>query len=246
MSTEGEVGGLLAGTSTLRVVAARAVPTLVMRAAVPAVLFLVGRNEWGLAGGVFLTLAWGLSVQVIRRLRRLPLSTILLLGMAELAIRSSAALALNSTRAYFITPAVLTALIGAVFVASAFTSKPLVARVLWEIVPESVLHPDDPRTESLLRRASILYGAYHVTVAAASIAMLLSMSTTAYVAVHPALTWVALALAALVAIPMWRRHTAGAGASVSGIGVSGTGGPGVGAEGDLPVLPGEPALAAIA
>lgn len=203
---EGHLRGLVAGTSTIRQVVARAVPSLVIRAVVPAVLFLVGRSLWGLLGAVVLTLVWSLGVQLIRHLRGLAMSTILMIGIVELLVRSSAALALHSTDAYFVAPALTTALIGVAFVGSAFTAKPLAARVVWEVVPESVLHPDDPRTKDLLRKASVLYGTQHVAVAAVSLYMVFSMSTTAYVAVHPMLSWVSVGLMALVALPILRRH----------------------------------------
>jgi hypothetical protein len=126
--------------------------------------------------------------------------------MAGLAIRSSAALALHSTRAYFVAPAVMTAIVGAAFIGSAFTTRPLAARVFWEIVPDTVLSRGDPRAAGLLRNASVLYGGQQMAVAGVSILMLGTMSTTSYVAIHPMLSWVALGFLALAAAPMLRRR----------------------------------------
>src|SRR5271157_446768 len=78
-----QVRSLVDGTSTIRQVVARAVPSLVIRAVVPTVLFLVGRHLWGLVGAVALTLAWSLGVQLVRHARGLALSTILMIGMVE-------------------------------------------------------------------------------------------------------------------------------------------------------------------
>jgi hypothetical protein len=153
-----------------------------------------------------LTLAWNIGLQAIRGVRGEPFSAILLLGMAELAIRSSAALALHSTSAYFVAPAVMTAVVGAAFIGSAFTTRPLAARMFWEIVPDSVLSQGDPRAARLLRNASVLYGGQQMAVAGVSILMLGTMSTTSYVAIHPMLSWVALGFLALAAAPMLRRH----------------------------------------
>jgi hypothetical protein len=192
--------------SGLRRLAASALPALALRAVIPAVLFLVGRSAWGLAGGVILTLAWNVGFQAIRGVRGQPFSAILLLGLAELAIRSSAALALHSTRAYFVAPAVMTAMVGAAFIGSAFTTRPLAARVFWEIVPDTLLGRDDPRAAGLLRNAGVLYGGQQMAVAGVSILMLGTLSTTSYVAIHPMLSWVALGFLALAAAPMLRRH----------------------------------------
>ena len=137
---------------------ARAVPHLLVTAVAPSVCFVVGRLLWGLAGGVMLALAWNVSCQLARRLRREPLSAILLLGLSELVVRTVLAMSLNSTRAYFIVPAVLTAVVGVFCMVSAMSRRPVASRILDELVPRSMLDVDDPVLAGLLRRVSVLYG----------------------------------------------------------------------------------------
>ena len=61
-----------------------------------------------------------------------------------LLARGAVALVLNSAQWFFIAPAVVTAIGGCVFIGSALLSKPLVAPVVNELIPNSVLDLSDP------------------------------------------------------------------------------------------------------
>jgi len=198
------------GAGTVSQIAAGAAPQLVVTAVLPSVWFIVGRHVWGLAGAVTLTLAWNVSCQLVRRLRGQALSVILALGLLELVARTVVALSLNSTQLYFTIPALLTALTGVFCLVSAFSPRPAVARVLEELVPRSILDVDDPQMSRLLARASLLYGAEQIAVAIVTLTMVFSLSTTAYVAIHPAISWAALGLFAAAAAPTFRRSLAAA------------------------------------
>ena len=167
----------------------------------PAVCFLAGRRLWGLAGGICLALAWNGGGQVVRRLLGKPLSGLLIIGLLELVLRASVALALKSTQAFFIAPAIVTAVTGVVYIGSGFTSTPLVGKVLADLVPESMLDVNDPRLAVLLRKGSLLYGAEQLLIAVVSLVMVVNLSTTVYVAVHSLVSWVLLGLMAAVVTP---------------------------------------------
>jgi hypothetical protein len=187
-------------------VAAKALPNLVIVAVVPAVCFLVGRRLWGLSGAIALTLVWNGSCQALRRLLGKPLSGLLIIGSVGLVLRASAALVLNSARVFFIVPAIVTAITGAVYVASGCRSSRLMALVAADVMPESVLDVTDARVARLLRAGSVLYGAEQVLIAAVSIVMVTNLSTTAYVAVHPLVSWAVLGLVIAVAIPFFQQE----------------------------------------
>ncbi len=195
-----------AGRRAAARVAAKALPNLVIAAIVPAVCFLVGRRLWGLGGAIALALVWNGSCQAVRRLSGKPLSGLLLVGSIGLVVRASVALALNSTRLFFIVPAVVTAITGAVYVASGSRSNRLMALVTAELMPDSVLDVTDARVARLLRAGSMLYGAEQLLIAAVSIVMVINLSTTAYVAVHPLVSWAVLVLVIAVAIPFFQRE----------------------------------------
>jgi len=192
---------------TIRQLAVKAVPNLVVAALVPAVCFLVGRSLWGLPGAIALALAWNLSCQVVRRATGRPFSGLLVVGTFELAIRALVALVLNSAQAYFVAPAIVTALTGVVFAASACTSTPLVSRVIADLVPESVFDVRDPRHARLLRRASVVYGLEQILTSGVSILMIANVSTTVYAAAHPFVSWLVLAAVVAAAAPSFRAQS---------------------------------------
>lgn len=194
----------------MRAVSARAVPNLLVGAVGPAVCFIVGRHLWGLAGAVLLALAWNLAAQAGRLIAGRDWSGILLLNLIGMALRGGLALGLNSARMYFVAPAVVTAITGAVYVVSAFTGTPLGARMLSEIVPQSVLDPRSPRWRVLLRRGSVCYGLEQMLVAALSVLLVGRMAPTTYAAVHPGISWAVLAVVMAVAAPLLRSHWRGA------------------------------------
>ena len=177
----------------------------------PAVCFLAGRRLWGLAGGICLALAWNGGGQVVRRLLGKPVSGLLIIGLVELVLRASVALALKSTQAFFIAPAIVTAVTGVVYIGSGFTSTPLVGKVLADLVPESMLDVNDPGLAVLLRKGSLLYGAEQLLIAVVSLVMIVNLSTTVYVAVHSLVSWVVLGLMAAVVTPFLLGEVRGLG-----------------------------------
>jgi hypothetical protein len=171
--------------------AARAVPSLILGAVVPAVCFLLGQHVWGLIGAIGLTLAWSSLYQVFRWLCGQTLSGLVLLGLVELGLRTAVALALHSTQLFFIAPAIITAVTAAVFVGSALKSKP---------------DPRDPRVTRMLNRVSVLYGAEQFVIAVISVAMILNMSTSEYVAMHTVVSWLVLGVATVAIGPFFRAE----------------------------------------
>jgi hypothetical protein len=190
--------------------AAKAGPNLVIAAVVPSVCFLVGRSLWGLPGAIALALLWNASCQGVRRLAGKPLSGLLILGSVELVVRALVALLLNSARMYFIAPAIVTAVTGLVCVASAFTSRPLLAPVIADLVPSSVFDVRDPRHTRLLQKGSAIYGLEQVLTAAVSMVMIANTSMTVYAAVHPLVSWLVLGLVVSAVIPTFRSDWRGA------------------------------------
>ena len=167
-------------------------------------LFLLGRSLWGLVGGVTLSLAWNGSCQVGRRLSGKPYSGLLIVGLVEGAVRTAVAIALHSAQAYFIAPSIVTAAIGVIFIRSGFTASPLTARVVAELVPSSLIDLGDPRVVRLMRWGSLMYGTEQVLVALVSLEMVLKLSTTTYVAIHPLASWAILGMMVVVALPLFR------------------------------------------
>jgi intracellular septation protein A len=177
----------------------KAIPGLILGAAIPAVCFLVGRRVWGLMGAICLALAWNGSCQAARWLRGRPLSGLLLIGLIGLVLRGSVAVALHSARIFFIAPAVVTGICGLLYVGSGLMGRPLITPVVVELVPDSVLNVCDPQVARLLQRISVMYGAEQVVVALLSVVMVLNLPIATYLALHTLVSWSVLAAVVVAA-----------------------------------------------
>lgn len=201
--------------------ARRAVPGLLVSAAAPAACFILGRDLWGLIGGIGAALVWGAAAQSYQLLRGRPCSAILLLGIFGLIVRSSIALSLHSARLYFIAPALVTAMTGCAYIASGVRGTPLLGRMVAELVPPGVLDARGPRWRGMLRMTSILYGTEQIVVACLSVIMVMNVDPGTYAAVHPMLSWAVLAVCAGLAAPLlraeWRKAKREPGTFDSGI-----------------------------
>jgi hypothetical protein len=125
----------------------------------------------------------------LRQIRGRRMSGLLLVGMTTLVLRAGVSLALHSERAYLIAPALVTIVMGLVYVVSAATAKPLLNRVIRDLVPSSWIDTDDARTARLCRIGSVVWGGEQIVSAVISLAMILRVSATTYVMVHELVSW---------------------------------------------------------
>ena len=197
-----------AGWRVLVQVAPRSLANTAIGCVGPSVLFLLGRSAWGLGAAVGLTAAWNCAWQGARRLTRKPFSGLLLLGLLELVLRTSASLAFHSARLFFVTPAVATALTGVVYIATSLLGRPLLSAVLADLVPSSLVDLSGPSLNPVIRKLSILYGSEQIVVAAVSIAMVLRLSMAQYVALHTLVSWSGFGLVVAVAAVAFRGDLA--------------------------------------
>ena len=174
----------------------KAGPHLLIAAVIPTVCFMVGRHFWGLAGAIGLALGWNAACQITRRLRGSDWSWLLVIGSISLTLRATVALALHSAQVFFLAPAVVTAVMGTIYVGSAFSATPLLSRVVGDLVPSSVLDTRDPRIWTLLRVSSVIYGVEQVLAALVSIFI---------VAVHELVSCAVLGLVAAITVPFFIR-----------------------------------------
>ncbi len=173
----------------VRALVRQAGPHLLEATLGPTACFLTGRALWGVDGALALALGWTGACMGLRHLRRRRMSGLLLIGMTTLFLRAGVSLAMHSERAYLIAPAVVTIVMGAAYIASALTAKPLLGRVIGDLVPRKWVDGDDPHTVRLCRIGSVVWGVEQIVSAAISLAMVMSVSTTTYLMVHELVSW---------------------------------------------------------
>ena len=155
----------------------------------PTACFLTGRALWGINGALALALGWTGGCLALRHLRGRRASGLLLIGMTTLILRAVVSIGLHSVRAYLIAPALITIVMGSVYLASAVTTTPLLGRVIRDLVPASWVDIGDPRTARLCRIATVVWGGEQIISSVIAIAMISRVSTTTYVMVHPLVSW---------------------------------------------------------
>jgi hypothetical protein len=200
----------LAGTTTrttLLAVARHSIPTVIEATLVPTALFYVALLTLGIWAAYGAALGWAYAA-LVRRLRsgrRVP--GILVLALIGLTLRTCLAMVTGSTFLYFAQPIMGTSLVAVMFLASALTSRPFVARLAGDFYP---LTPDIVGRlpiRRLFRHLTLLWAGVNLLNAGVGASLLLTMQTTAYV---PTKTAVALFIttAGVVVTVIWSLRVA--------------------------------------
>jgi hypothetical protein len=162
----------------------QAVPHVIEAIVGPSAAFLAGHAMWGLSGALILAFVWTGGCLALRTARHRGASGLLMIACVSLVLRTVVSVVAHSSKAFFLGPDVVTAGLGLVFLASAFTSRPLATRVLGELVPAHILDVSHPRAARLCRIASALWGAEQLITATVSVWLVYHFSPTEFVTLH--------------------------------------------------------------
>jgi hypothetical protein len=193
--------------TTLLAVARHSLPTIVEATLVPTALFYVAFLTIGTWAAYAVALAWatGALVRRVRTGRRVP--GILVLALLGLTVRTALAVATGSPFLYFAQPIMGTTVVAILFLASALTSRPFVARLAGDFYPMTPEVAQRLRIRRLFRHLTFLWAGVNLVNAAAGASLLLTMPTAAYV---PTKTGVALFITAsgIAATVVWSLRVA--------------------------------------
>ena len=202
--------GSLVGTSTrttLLAVARHSLPTIVEATLIPSALFYVALMTIGTWAAYAVALAWatGALLRRLRTGRRVP--GILVLALVGLAVRTALAVATGSPFLYFAQPIMGTTIVAVLFLVSALTSRPFVARLAGDFYPMTPEVAQRLRIRRLFRNLTFLWAGVNLLNAGVGASLLLTMSTAAYV---PTKTGVALFITAsgIAATVIWSLRVA--------------------------------------
>ena len=193
--------------SALRAVAKHSLPTIVEATLVPTAMFYVA---WMLVGhwagyAAALTWAYGAALRRLRRKVRIP--GVLVLALVGLTVRTAMALATGSSFLYFAQPIAGTTLIALLFLASALTTRPFVARVAGDFYPLTADIVGRLPIKRLFKHLTYLWAAVNLVNAGVGLSLLLTLPTAVYI---PTKTAVALAITTLgvVTTVLWSIRVA--------------------------------------
>jgi hypothetical protein len=176
-----DLQGAPGAKSTLLAVARHALPTVIEATLVPTAVFYLAWLTLGRAPAYLTALLWGYAV-LLRRVRtgdRVP--GILVLALIGLTVRSVLALATGSAFVYFAQPIVTTTVVGALFLGSALTERPFVARVAGDFYPMTPEIASRHRVRRLFRRLTVLWAGVNLVNAVVGAVLLRTLSATAFI-----------------------------------------------------------------
>jgi hypothetical protein len=154
-------------------------------------------------GALGLAFAWTGTCLGLRLLIGRRVTGLLVIAAISLILRTVVAVALNSTRAFFLGPDIVTAGMGVLFLASAFTAKPLVARIAADFLPSSWVDLGDRRALRLCRAGSALWGSEQLLTAVVTGFLVFHVSPTTFVTCHEPVSLAVFALVMGVALPFF-------------------------------------------
>ena len=135
----------------------RLAASLLVAVVIPGVVFYVALVASGITAAVLLALAWTYGAIVWRKVTNRPMSGLLALTVTIMTAKTIFTLMTGNTFVYFFQPVVTDAAVGALFLGSLATARPVVARLAPDFYP---MHPevaDRPRIKRLFWRLTLMW-----------------------------------------------------------------------------------------
>ena len=160
-----------------------AVPRLVEATLIPLVLFYAAMWAAGLWAGIGCALIWQYAALGRRLVRAGGVPGILMVGAAGLTARTAITAATGSAFIYFLQPAVVTVVMGLVFLISVPLGRPLAAKLIRDFVPLSPELAQRPSVGRYFRHISLFWGVVNLLNATMVVTLLLTERLTTYLLV---------------------------------------------------------------
>ncbi len=186
----------------VRAVVVRVAVSLAVAVVAPAVLFATALLVCNLVTAMIVGLAWMVAAMSWRKATGRPVSALLVLTVAIMAVKTGIALATGNTLIYFVQPVVVDAAVASVFLGSLWSASPAVARLAPDFYPVDAALAARPRIRGLFRRLTLLWGLVMLLKGTVTLWLLLSLSTVDFVLVKGAVI-ITVTLSAATATVVW-------------------------------------------
>jgi hypothetical protein len=165
----------------LKAVIARVATSLATAVVAPAALFAATLVVINVYAAVSVALAWMVAAMCWRGATKRPVSGLLVLTLGIMTIKTVFTLVTGNTFVYFVQPVFADATVAAIFLASLWTARPIVARIAPDFYPVDAALAARPRVRQLFRRLTLLWGLVLVVKGGVTLWLLLSLSTVNFV-----------------------------------------------------------------
>ncbi|MGQ0431243.1 MAG: VC0807 family protein [Microthrixaceae bacterium] len=159
----------------------RAGPHVLEASIVPTVLFWLALTLIGLGAAFAVACAWVYGAVAIRLVQRRPVPGLVSLAAVGISVRTAVAVWSGSSFVYFAQPVLTNLVTSALFAGSCWSARPMVARLATDFYPLTPDHLGRPNVVRLLRRLTVWWAAVNLTIAMATMGLLLWLPVTWYV-----------------------------------------------------------------
>ena len=177
---DAQVGRPLSKIRVLTVIGRRSLPSLAEATLVPAVLFYVCLVSFGSSIAMIVVLSWSYGAVFRRLVLHVRVPAILSLAVLGLTVRTLLGI-MSGTFVYFLQPILTTLALAVAFLGSLWLGRPIIGRLAHDFCPLSADIASRPSIASLFNRLTILWAGVHLLSAAATFALLMSVSTPTFV-----------------------------------------------------------------
>jgi hypothetical protein len=188
--------------ASLRDIAVRVAVSLTTAVFVPAVLLWATLVLFNVAAAVIVVLAWMVGAIALRRVSGKPVSGLLMLTLAVMAVRTAFTLATGSTFIYFIQPVFADLTVASLFLGSLATSRPVIARLAPDFYPMAAEVAARPEIRALFHRLTLMWGLVILAKATITFWLLETLSTVNFVLIKGGAV-ITLTLTAAVVTLVW-------------------------------------------
>jgi hypothetical protein len=180
-----------------------ALPAVVVATLVPLALFysalMLGSVTWAIG----ISLCYGYMVSAYQFLRRGRVSGMLMVTVLMGTVRAVASLSSGHEFIYFAMPVVQTVGFGVLFLATMFSSEPLVVRIARDLVPK--VADGIAARPGLIRSLSLLWTVTYLASGATTLALLTTVSLRVYLGAHTLTGWFWTCSAIVASIALCQR-----------------------------------------
>jgi hypothetical protein len=184
-----------------------ALPATAVATLIPLALFYVVLAAGSMMGAIVVSVVYAYALAGFQYARWRRVSGMLLMTVFMVTLRAVAAAASGQVLVYFAIPVAETAGFALLFVATLWTSEPLIVRLARDLVPH--VADDLAGRRALIRGLSLIWMVTYLASGATTLALLTTVSLPVYMGAHQIAGWCWVAGGIAVSIALCRRHGGG-------------------------------------
>ena len=184
-----------------------ALPAVVVATLIPLALFYAALAAGSVLWAIAVSVAYAYAVAAYQHFRRHRVSGMLLVTVFMATVRAVTAVVSGHAMVYFAIPVVETAGFGLMFLATMFSSQPLVVRLARDLVPGAAEGLAARR--SLIRSLSIVWTVTYLGSGATTMLLLTTTPMRVFLGVHTVTGWMWTGSGAVASVLICRARAAG-------------------------------------